>query len=97
MDNQPRVGLLTVDIQVPEALTLKDKRQVVRSLLDRIANRFNASVAQVGKLDNPRRGSLAFAVVSNDGKHAHEMLDAILRAVSGEPRLEVEDSEVELL
>ena len=93
---EPRVGLLTVEVCVPEAMTLKDKRQVVRSLLDRISNRFNVSVAQVGGLDSPRRGALAFACVSNDGGHVHEMLDAILGAVQGEPRLEVEASEVEV-
>ena len=96
MSPQPRVGLLAVGICVPEAMTLKDKRQVVRSLLDRLANRFNVSVAQVGGLDSPRRGELAFAVVSNDGKHVQEMLDGILQAVSAEPRLEVEGSEIEV-
>jgi uncharacterized protein len=96
MDTEPRVGLLTVDICVPEAMTLKDKRQVVRSLMDRLANRFNVSVAQIGGLDSPRRGRLAFSVVSNDGGHAREMLDEIMRAVEGEPRLEVEESGVEV-
>ena len=77
-------------------MTLKDKRQVVRSLLDRTSVRFNASVAEVGRLDSPRRAQLAFACVSNDGGHVKEILEAILRSVEGEPRAVVEDSEIEL-
>ena len=91
-----RVGLLTVTLCVTDALTLKDKRQVVRSLLDRVRDRFNASAAEVGRLDSPRRADLAFSCVSNDGNHVQEMLQAILRVVEGEPRAEVEGSEIEI-
>jgi hypothetical protein len=91
-----RVGLLTVTLCVTDAMTLKDKRQVVRSLLDRIADRMNVAVAETGRLDSPRRAELSFAVVSNDGQHAGEMLDAVRRMLDGEPRAEVEESQVEL-
>ena len=91
-----RVGLLTIDLCITDALTLKDKRQVVRSLLDRATQRFNVAAAEIGRLDSPRRAQIAFACVSNDGGHVREMLQAVLRAVSGEPRAVVEDSETEL-
>ena len=91
-----RVGLLTVQLSVTDAMTLKDKRQVVRSLLDRTADRFNVAVAEVGRLDSPRRAELAFACVGNDGGHVREMLGSVLRAVEAEPRAEVEESEIEL-
>lgn len=94
---EPHVGLLTVELCITDAMTLKDKRQVVRSLLGRIGDRFNASVAEVGSLDSCRHASLAFACVSNDGKHAAQMLAAILRVVEAEPRAVVEASEVEML
>lgn len=92
-----RVGLLTVQLCVTDAITLKDKRQVVRSVLDRTSERFNVAVAEIGRLESPRRAELAFTCVSNDGGHAREMLDAVLRAITGEPRAEVEDSEIEIL
>ena len=93
----PRVGILTVQLCVTDAMTLKDKRQVVRSLLDRISDRFNVAVAQVGRLDSHRRAELAFASVSNDGGHAREVLQAVLRTLDGEPRAVVEDSEMEII
>jgi uncharacterized protein len=94
---EARVGLLTITLCIPEAQTLKDKRQVVRSLLDRVRDRFNAAAAEVESLDNPRHGTVAFSCVSNDGTHVREMLEAILRMVEGEPRAEVEGSEIEIL
>jgi len=77
-------------------MTLKDKRQVVRSLLDRISRRYNVAVAQVGKLDSQRRVELAFSCVSNDGGHCREILGTVLRAVESDPRAVVEDSETEI-
>jgi len=91
-----RVGLLTVDLCITDALTLKDKRQVVRSVLDRATRRHNVAAAQVGKLESRRRARVGFACVSNDGGHAREMLQAVLRLVESEPRAVVEDSDIEL-
>ena len=90
-----RVGLLTVDITVTDSITLKDKRQVVRSLLDRLAVRFNVSAAEVD-CRNSRRAQLGFSCVSNDGGHVREMLQAVLDAVRSDPRAVVEDSEIEV-
>lgn len=91
------VGVLTIQLCIIDAMTLKDKRQVVRSLLDRISHRFNVSVAEVGRLESPRRAEIAFAAVSNDGGHVMEQLQAVLQVVLSEPRSLVEDSDIELL
>lgn len=91
-----RVGLLTVDITVTDSVTLKDKRQVVRSLLDRLAVRFNVAAAEVDRLDSRRRAQLAFSCVSNDGGHVREMLQAVLEAVDSDPRATVDGSEMEV-
>ena len=92
-----QVGLLTIDLCITDALTLKDKRQVVRSLLDRAWRRHRVSGAEVGRLDSVRHAELAFACVSNDGGHVREVLQTVLRAVASEPRAVVQDSEIELL
>jgi uncharacterized protein YlxP (DUF503 family) len=92
-----RVGLLTISLCVTDAMTLKDKRQVVRSVLDRAIDRFNVAAAEVGKLDSVRRAELAFACVSNDFQHVTQMLESVLAFVEGEPRAVVEDSSLELL
>lgn len=96
-NDTPVVGLLTVELYIPDALSLKDKRSVVKSLLARLADRLNVSVAEVGALDNRRSAILAMAAVANDTKHVERVLDACRRFVESEPRAVVQDVSLELL
>jgi hypothetical protein len=90
------VGLLSVDLFVSDALTLKDRRRVVRSLLDRLANRHNVAVADLGP-DRPNQASLAITTVANDEAHVHRVLDAALRLIENEPRVVCEQTAVEII
>ena len=60
------VGLLTIELQVPASGSLKAKRQVVRSVVQRIRQAYNVSVAEVDHLDSWQLATLAVACVSND-------------------------------
>lgn len=91
-----RAGLLTVTLHVPGSQTLKDKRQVVRSLLDRVRHGLHLSAAETGSLDNHRRAELGVSAVSNDGRQVAAMLDKALELIQSEPRAEVEEHEIEL-
>lgn len=71
------VGVLELDLGFPGHRSLKTKRQVLRSLKDRIAHKFNVSVAEVDGQNLWQRGSLGVACVSTDTAHA----DAVLRNV----------------
>jgi len=64
---------------IPQADSLKDKRQVCRSLLDKTRRRFNASVAEVGTQDIHQTLTVGIAVVSGEVSHAQNMLDEIIR------------------
>jgi uncharacterized protein YlxP (DUF503 family) len=57
---------------------LKGKRQVVRSLIDRLRHRFEASVAEVGDQDRLKSALIGIAVVSEGARHAAEMMDSIV-------------------
>lgn len=72
------VGVLRLDLMVPEAMSLKDKRRVIKSLKDRLGARHNVSVAEVGSLDSHRRCELAVAMVSNDGPFTDSCLSKIV-------------------
>ncbi len=91
------VGLLTVELYIPEALTLKDKRQVLRRLLDRAAARFNVSVAEIDYQDKHRRALIAFACVSNQVGSVQRHLNDLLEMIEAEPRAEVLEATVDLL
>ena len=63
------VGVLQLELSIPGAMSLKDKRRVVLSLKDRIAHGHNVSVAEVGALDEHRRCIMGIAMVSNDKRY----------------------------
>jgi len=71
------VGLLTIELAIPDARSLKDKRRPVRGLKDKIRHRWNASVAEVGDLEMWTEATLAVAVVANDHAYVAERLHAI--------------------
>ncbi len=71
------LGVLRLMIEIPEAESLKDKRSVVLSLKSRIESRFKVSIAEVGSLGNHNLGELGIAVVSNDSRHADEVMNRV--------------------
>ncbi|MDE3171306.1 MAG: DUF503 domain-containing protein [Acidobacteriota bacterium] len=71
------IGLLTLEIYIPDARSLKDKRQVVRSLKDRLRAHFNVAVAELDHQDLWQRARVGVVTISGDGKHLQESLQAI--------------------
>jgi len=68
---------------IPQSTSLKDKRQVRRSLVDKTRQRFNAAVAEVGTQDVHQTLTIGVAVVSGDASHAQNMMDEIVRYMDG--------------
>jgi uncharacterized protein YlxP (DUF503 family) len=73
------IGLCTLDLFMGEANSLKDKRRILKSMLERIRSRFNVSIAEVGQQDLWQRSTVAFVCVSNERAHADQMLSAVVR------------------
>ena len=90
------VGSLRVRLLIREARTLKDKRQVVKSIKDRLRNSFNVSVAEVDALDNRQMAELGVAMVSNETHHVKETLGQIVAALKSHPIAEFLDCEQEI-
>ncbi len=72
------VGVARVTLYLEDTFSLKDKRQVVRSITQKVRNQFNAGIAEVEDLDDARAATLAIVVVSNSANHAQEMLQIII-------------------
>ena len=90
------VGSLRVRLLLREARTLKDKRQVVQSIKDRLQNSFNVSVAEVEAQDQRQLAVLGFAMVSTEASHVRKTFDEIVNALRGHPVAEFLDHEVEV-
>lgn len=71
------IGLLTLEIHIPDARSLKDKRQVLRSLKDRLRGRFNVAVAELAHQDTWQRSQIGVVSLSNDEAHLTQSLQAV--------------------
>jgi hypothetical protein len=86
--------VLRFSLRLAESGSLKDKRQVVRSVAQRIRNKFQVSVAEVADNDAWRIATIGVACVSNDAAHCERILQEIVAFVE-ESRLDAEVFDVE--
>lgn len=91
------VGLLQVRIHIPEASSLKDKRQVVKSILERARHRYHVAAAETGEQDVYRIAELGFAAVSGSESHAREIVSKVLDGLLSHPAARVIEHELEVL
>ena len=83
------VASLTVEILIPTAHSLKEKRAVIRPILDGSRHRFAVAAAEVDHQDRWQRATLGFATVSASPRHADEVLDSVERFVWSFPEVDV--------
>ena len=91
------MGVCTVELWIPESQSLKDKRQVLHSLKDRLRGKFNLSVAEVDGQDLWQKAVLGMACVANDGSHVEQVLEQALNVMKSMPAVEVVRVHRELL
>ena len=91
------VGLLHLKVHVPCALSLKDKRQVIKSFKDRLGHAFNVSVAEVDYLESHRMAMLAAAMVANDRAYIEGALQKIVNMASAHRDMILIESQIDWL
>lgn len=91
------VGVLTVDLFLGEANSLKEKRRVLKSVIDRIKARFNVSVAEVGDQDTWQRSTIGISFISCEQAHVHQVFAAVVRFIEAQGTLLITGYQTELL
>lgn len=92
------VGLCTVDLQIPESGSLKTKRQTLKSVLARVRQQFNVSIAEVGHQDSWQLATVAMTCVSTDPAYIHGLFEHAVRFIDEGPfNLVLLDYQIELL
>lgn len=91
------VGLLEMDLYLPECSSLKEKRGILKSLKDRVRSRFNVSVAETDSNDLWQRAQLGVVVVANQSGSANAVLSRVVKFVQGEKRIQVLDFRLQFL
>ncbi|MBM7583154.1 uncharacterized protein YlxP (DUF503 family) [Caldicoprobacter guelmensis] len=89
------IGVCKVNLLIEEAFSLKEKRRILKSLIERLQSRFNASVAEVGLNDKWQSAVLGIACVSNEGQHVDRMLSNIIEFVENDSRVFITDFSTE--
>ena len=92
------VGICKISLRLPGNHSLKDKRRVVKSIIARVSNQFNVSVAEVDNHDLWQLATLGICCVSNNKRYTNEVLSKMVNFIAGS-RLEAEilDYEIEIL
>jgi hypothetical protein len=92
------IAICTLELNIPGAASLKDKRQIVKSVIARLRNEFNVSVAEVDRLDSWQTAVLAAVTVSSDREYAHGLMTRVALWVE-RTRLDCDlvDYEIELI
>lgn len=83
------VGVLQTEFYLPGCSSLKEKRMIVKSVKDKISNKFNVSVAEVDYLDKWQRALIGIAVVSNKKSHSEEVLQKIFQSLDNDFRFDI--------
>jgi uncharacterized protein YlxP (DUF503 family) len=92
------VGTCRVKLRFPENLSLKGKRQILKSIITRLRSKFNVSVAEVDDNDLWQLATLGIACVSNNKRYTNEVLSkAVDFIINGRFELEIVDYEIEIL
>jgi uncharacterized protein YlxP (DUF503 family) len=75
----PSIGVLTLELRMPDSHSLKDKRHTVRGLKDRLRSKFNVAVAEIGYQDLWQRALISAVTVSGDHGRAEQLLQLVER------------------
>lgn len=91
------IGCLQVELIIPDSTSLKEKRMVLKSIKQRLQNKFNVSVAEIDHQDLWQRATLGIAMVSNQNNHARQAMDRILNFIDDQDHAQVIDHQIEII
>lgn len=80
------IGVCKIELSMDEVFSLKDKRHIVKSLIERLRSRYNASIAEVDLNDKWQRAMIGVSCVSNEAGHADSMMANIVNFVENDGR-----------
>lgn len=91
------IGICTCEIFIFNADSLKSKRSVVKSIIEKSKNRFNISIAEVGDNDKWQKSIIAFSTISNEQKVVEETMDKVINFFDSYSEIEIISIKRELL
>lgn len=91
------LGTGTITINTDQCFSLKEKRKIVKSILARVKNTYNVSIAEVGLNDVHKRATIGFAFAGNDRRKINSNIDKMLEFIDNLSLAEIVDTQVEII
>ncbi len=91
------IGVCQLDFRIPENQSLKGKRHVIRKMIDRVRNRFNVAISEVGDNDLWQRGQIGFCTVGNDRRHINSSMDKVIDFIEKMNLVEMVRTDMEII
>ena len=91
------VGALRIEFMMSDNRSLKGKRKVVRSMIDKVKSRFNVAIAEVGSNDKWQKIELGICAVGNDRRHIDSSLNRVLNFLDALYLAPIVDTEIEII
>ena len=92
------IGVCKITLRIPENMSLKGKRQVLKSITSRVRNKFNVAVAEVDNNDAWQIATIGICYISNNKRHSNQVLSKVINFIE-DSRFEIEilDYEMEII
>lgn len=91
------IGICRIEMLIYDSNSLKEKRQVIKSVIERIKHRYNVSIAEEDKHDTWNIGVIGMAVIGNDSKFIDKTIMKIIDFIDGDHRVEIIEQEIEIM
>ena len=91
------IGTCSLKVIIYESNSLKDKRRVLKSIIERIKSRFNVSIAEVDLNDKWQLGVIGVACVTNNSKYAQQIISNVINFIENDDRIEIIEENIEIL
>lgn len=91
------VGVCHITLSMQGSRSLKDKRQVLKGVIEKVKNRFNVSVAEVGAQDLWQRAEIGVSAVGTDAQFVNSVVDKVILFIEGLYAAEIVDHKVEII
>ncbi len=91
------VGICELELNLLESFSLKDKRSIIKSLIERIRHRFNVSISEIDLNDDWKRSIIGFSFVSNKRRHIDKTISSVLEFIEKDSRVEIIWENIEII
>jgi len=83
-----------IEIYIYDSNCLKDKRRILKSIIDKLKSRYNIAIAETGYNEKWNRSVITFAVVSNSNQHLEKIIAKVLKSIENDSRIEILNREI---